>query len=63
MGDKMCDIKKYKAVYQDIKELEADDTLELILSADSKEEQDFFELVGDFLLQNKQRKVIKDNKF
>jgi hypothetical protein len=59
----MCDVKKYSKIYQDIKTLKPEDTLQLVLEAESKEEQDFFEMVGNFLLQQKQKQVIERNLF
>lgn len=59
----MCDVKKYLDMYQDIRTLQPEDTLQLIMEAKDEEERDFFELVGNFLLQQKQQKVIERNLF
>ena len=59
----MCDVKKYSKMYQDIKQLQPEDTLQLVLEAQNEEEQDFFEMVGNFLLQRKQKQVIERNLF
>lgn len=59
----MCDVKKYKQIYDDFKHLNPDDTLQLIMNSETQDEQDFFSLVGDFLLQKKQREVIEAGKF
>ncbi|MCI5959407.1 MAG: hypothetical protein PUD03_04535 [Lachnospiraceae bacterium] len=59
----MCDVKKYLDMYQDIKTLQPEDTLQLVMEAKDEEERDFFELVGNFLLQQKQQKVIERNLF
>ena len=59
----MCDVKKYSRIFEDIKQLQPEDTLQLVLEAKSKEEQDFFEMVGNFLLQRKQKQVIERNLF
>lgn len=59
----MCDVKKYLDMYQDIKSLQPEDTLQLVMEAKDEEERDFFELVGNFLLQQKQQKVIERNLF
>lgn len=59
----MCDVKKYSQMFQDIKELQPEDTLQLVLEAESEEEQDFFVMVGNFLLQRKQKQVIERNLF
>ena len=54
----MCDTKKYYKIYEEIKELTPEDTLQLMKDAKSKEEQDFFGVVGDFLLQKSQKELI-----
>lgn len=59
----MCDVKKYSRIFQDIKKLQPEDTLQLVLEAQNEEEQDFFEMVGNFLLQQKQKQVIERNLF
>ena len=59
----MCDVKKYSLMFEDIKQLQPEDTLQLILEAKSKEEQDFFEMIGNFLLQKKQKQIIERNLF
>ena len=59
----MCDVKKYSDMFQDMKNLQPDDTLQLILEAKSEEERVFFELLGNFLLQQKQKEVIRENLF
>jgi hypothetical protein len=50
-------------IYEDIKKLQPEDTLQLVMEAKDEEEKDFYELVGNFLLQKKQRKVIEKNLF
>ena len=47
----------------EIKKLDPEDTLQLVLEAKDDEAKDFFELIGDFLLQQKQKSVIKGNLF
>lgn len=59
----MCDVKKYEHIYQDIKKLQPEDTLQLVLEAETEEQRDFYEMVGDFLLQLKQKEVIERNLF
>lgn len=59
----MCDIKKYNKIYEDIKKLQPEDTLQLVLEGETEEEKDFYELVGDFLLQMNQKQVIERNMF
>ena len=59
----MCDVKKFSQIYKEIATLQPDDTLQLVLEADTEEEKEFYELIGDFLLQLKQREVIERNLF
>lgn len=59
----MCDVDKYSKIYDDIKQLQPEDTLQLMLEAKTKEERDFFEVVGNFLLQRKQKQVIEGDLF
>lgn len=59
----MCDVKKFSKIYKEISELQPDDTLQLVLEAETEEEKCFYELVADFLLQTQQKKVIERNLF
>lgn len=59
----MCDVKKYNEIYKDITSLQPEDTLQLVLEAETEEEKNFYELIGDFLLQMKQKQVVERNLF
>lgn len=59
----MCDVKKYRGIFREIQTLSQDDTLQLILDAKTQEERDFYSLVGNFLLQNKQKAVVREDLF
>lgn len=59
----MCDTKKYYKIYQEIKKLAPDDTLQLVEEAKTKEEKDFFQIVGNYLLQLEQQKIIEGELF
>ena len=59
----MCDVKKYSDIFKEIKKLNPDDTLQLVLEAKTEEEKSFYELVGDFLLQSRQKGSIERNVF
>jgi hypothetical protein len=59
----MCDVKKYSDIFKEIQKLEPDDTMQLVLEADTEEERNFYELVSDFLLQSKQKDSIARNVF
>lgn len=55
----MCNTDEYRAMYQEMKKIEPDETFRLIANAKSKEEQDFFAMIGDFFLQRKQKELVK----
>ena len=59
----MCDVKKFEGIYEEIKFLQPEDTLQLVLEAETEEQRDFYEMVGNFLLQRKQRQVIERKLF
>ena len=59
----MCDVDKYLDMYHDMKNLQPEDTLQLVMEAKNDEERDFFAMLGNFLLQKKQKKVIEGNLF
>ena len=59
----MCDVKKYEKIYEEITHLQPEDTLQLVLEAETEEQRSFYEMIGDFLLQKKQRKVIERELF
>ena len=59
----MCDLNKYNKIFEDIKKLTSQDTLQLALEAKSKEEKDFYIMIGNYLLQTKQKKAIERNLF
>lgn len=54
---------QYGNVYDEIKKLQPQDTLQLLLDAKTEEEKIFYELIGDFLLQIKQREVVERKLF
>ena len=59
----MCNVKKFEKIYPEIEQLEPEDTLQLMLEADTEEQREFYQMVGDFLLQKKQKKVIERKLF
>jgi chaperonin cofactor prefoldin len=58
-----ADIKKYSDIFKEIKKLEPDDTMQLVLESETEEEKNFYELIGDFLLQSRQKEAIARNVF
>ena len=59
----MCNVKKYNEIFKDIVSLQPEDSLQLVLEAETEEEKSFYELIGDFLLQMKQKQVVERNLF
>lgn len=59
----MCDVQKYSEMFEDIKRLQPEDTLQLVMEAKNEEERDFFELLGNYLLQRKQKILVERNMF
>lgn len=59
----MCDVKKYEKIYEEIAKLDAEDTLQLMLESEAEEQREFYQVVGDFLLQKNQREAIERNLF
>ncbi|HBZ04020.1 MAG TPA: hypothetical protein DEO83_09445 [Lachnospiraceae bacterium] len=59
----MCDVKRYTEIFNEIKCLQLDDTLQLIMESEDEEVREFYLLVGNFLLQQRQKKVIEQNLF
>lgn len=59
----MCDAKKYNEIFKEIQKLNPDDTMKLILESETEEEKNFYEMVGDYLLQLKQKEAIERNIF
>lgn len=52
-----------KKLYEECKNMDIDETMELVLNAETEEEQDFFSMLSDFILQRKQKKVIAQKRF
>lgn len=59
----MCDVKKFEKIYEEIASLQPDDTLQLVLEARTEDEREFYEMIGDYLLQKKQDQIIERNLF
>ena len=56
-------LEKYHEMYKEISGLQPDETLQLVLEAETEEEKLFYEVVSDFLLQKEQKKVIEKKLF
>ena len=59
----MSKIEVAKKLYAQCRDMDIDETMELVLSAETEEEKEFFSLLGGFILQRKQQEVIKEKRF
>lgn len=59
----MCDVKKYGKIYEEIAKLDEENTLQLMLESETEEQREFYQVVGDFLLQKNQKEAIERNLF
>jgi len=62
-SDDMSTNDALKMLYKECLKLEPDEATQLILSAETEEEQEFYSMVSDFVFQHRQRKVIEENRF
>ncbi|WP_343208487.1 hypothetical protein [Anaerolentibacter hominis] len=59
----MSKVEAAKKLYEECKDMDIDETMELVLTAETEEEKEFFSLLGDFILQRKQKEVIAQKRF
>lgn len=52
----MCDVRKYSEMYQDIKTLQPEDTLQLVMEAKDEEERVFLRWSEIFCFSRNKRK-------
>lgn len=52
-----------KMLYKECLNLELDEATQLILEAETEEEQEFYFVISDFVLQQRQKKVIREYRF
>lgn len=52
-----------KRLYEECRDMDIEETMELVLNAETEEEQDFFSMLSDFILQRKQRNVIAQKRY
>ena len=56
-------IEAAKKLYNTCRDMDIEETMELVLNAETEEEGEFFSLLSDFILQRKQREVIAQKEF
>ncbi len=60
----MCNIEAYEKVYDDmIDKLSPADTLLLMVEAETEDQRNFYRIVGNYLLQKKQKNVVERKMF
>jgi len=52
-----------RELYTKCQDINFGDSHEILMSAESSEEAEFFQIVTDFILQQKQKKVIAEKRF
>ena len=62
-GVVMSGIEAAKKLYNTCRDMDIEETMELVLNAETEEEGEFFSLLSDFILQRKQREVIAQKEF
>ena len=56
-------IETLREFYKQCKGMDISDSMELLLSTESTEEQEFISVISDFILQQKQKQVIAQKRF
>ena len=59
----MCNVEVFKEMYRCCKEMDVEDTVDLALNAETQEEQEFVEVITNYILQTRQKEVIAQGKF
>jgi hypothetical protein len=52
-----------RKLYNQCKDMDIEETMELVLDAKNQEEQEFFSVISDYVLQKKQKEVIVNKRF
>ena len=50
-------------LYEEINGWTLDDTFQMVLNSQNKDEQDFFGAIGNYLLQKRQKKILEQKVF
>ncbi|MBQ5988868.1 MAG: hypothetical protein IJL67_05185 [Oscillospiraceae bacterium] len=59
----MIDMTKYDEIYNEMKNLDIDEFLQIIVNAESKEEREFYSRISDFFIQKAQKELIEKGIF
>ena len=59
----MSNVEAAKKLYTACMDMDLDETMELVLNAETQDEQEFFSLLCDFILQKRQKDAIANKRF
>ena len=59
----MIDMTKYDEIYNEMKNLDVNEFLQIIINAKSKEESEFYTVISDFIIQKAQEELIEKGVF
>ncbi len=59
----MSNVEAAKKLYTACMDMDLDETMELVLNAETQDEQEFFSLLCDFILQKRQKEAIANKRF
>lgn len=59
----MSNVDALHQLYAQCQKINFDESYDIIASAQNQEEADFFRVVTDLILQQKQKKVVEENRF
>ena len=59
----MIDMTKYDEIYNEMKNLDIDEFMQIIVNAESKEEREFYSRISDFFIQKAQKELIEKGVF
>lgn len=54
----MPNLDTMKEFYKECKAMDIEDTMEIVLNAESEEEQEFYETIFNYILKEKQKQVV-----
>ena len=59
----MIDISKFDKIYEELKNVTPDDFIQIIINSKTKEEKDFFIMLGNAMLQKEQMQAVEKGLF
>jgi len=59
----MPNIETIRELFEQCKDMDIEESMELMLDAENEEEQEFISVISDFILQKKQKQAIEQKRF